>query len=184
MKKRIYNQTSLFGPLYAYLVVISPPDHIKKEIANIKKEMNAIADIKERNVNSIAHITLTEKLTDDISLTDTVSVLTGNQQSFNVALQGWGYFDHGHSITVYLKVLDPEKIIDMAGSLKSSARTPHISLAKKINRDTFERLQPYLNNLNYSARWACTELTVLRKLMSEKHLGFRESIKIPLQNCK
>jgi 2'-5' RNA ligase len=184
MKKRIYNQTSLFGPLYAYLVVISPPDHIKKEIVNIKKEMNAITDIKERNLNSIAHITLTEKLTDDTDLANTVSVLTGNQQSFHVALQGWGYFDHGHSITIYLKVLHPEKIIDMAGSLKSSARTPHISLAKKISHDTFEKLQPYLNTLNYSAQWVCTEVTVLRKLMSEKHLGFRESIKVPLQNGK
>lgn len=49
-KKRIYNQTSLFGPLYAYLVVLSPPENVKADVAKIKQELNSLADINDRNL--------------------------------------------------------------------------------------------------------------------------------------
>ena len=80
MKKRIHNQTSLFGPDYAYLVVLSPPDDIKADIALIKKELNAIADITEKNVHSIAHITLTDRRTDDEALPEIIKELTSGSK--------------------------------------------------------------------------------------------------------
>jgi 2'-5' RNA ligase len=180
MKKRIYNQTSLFGPLYAYLVVISPPEAVKTAITGIKKQMNAITDITERNLHSIAHITLTDKLTDDTDFPETISALIGNQQPFTVTIKGWDKFDHGHSVTVFLIVETPEPIVQISGALKSTAKSPHISLAKKIPREKYLALLPYLKQLDYSAQWVCTEVNVLRKLMAEKHLGFKESFKIPL----
>ena len=70
MKKRLYNQAALFGPLYAFLVVISPPEEVKASISKIKKDLNQIADITERNLHSMAHITLTDKLTDDIDFAE------------------------------------------------------------------------------------------------------------------
>jgi 2'-5' RNA ligase len=180
MAKRIYNQTSLFGPLYAFLVVLSPPAAIKARIARIKKELDAIAEIGDRNLNSIAHITLTDKLTDDADFADTVSSFIVSQPSFPVKLQGWGYFDHGHSITIYLNVVNPGPIIKLAELLKSSSKTPHISLAKKIPHETFEKLRPCLEELDFEEEWTCTGVTVLRKLMSEKHLGWKDSFRIPL----
>ena len=180
MKKRIYNQTSLFGPLYAYLVVLSPPDPVKEAIANIKKDLNAIAGISDRNLHSIAHITLIDKLTDDVLFPETIEELIGGRKPFTIRIGRWDYFDHGHSITVYLKVLDPEPIIDLMEDVKSTARSPHISLAKKISHETFNTLKPYLENLNYYAQWDCAEVTVLKKLMAEKHLGFKDKIIIPL----
>ncbi len=104
MKKRIYNQTALFGPLYAYLVVLSPPRPVKEAIANIKKELNAISDISDRNLHSIAHITLTDKLTDDTDFADTIEKMTADAQPFSITIEGWKHFDHGHSVTVYLAV--------------------------------------------------------------------------------
>lgn len=181
MAKRIYNQTSLFGPLYAYLVVLSPPAAIKEAIARIKVEMNSIADILPRNVNSIAHITLTDKLTDEPELFNTVGELTAGHPPFMVTVDGWGVFDHGKNVTLYLRVLNPEPVNGLAELLKSSARTPHISLAKKISHETLDRLGPYLNDLDYTAQWECTEIVVLRKLMSEKHLGWKDSFRVPLK---
>jgi 2'-5' RNA ligase len=180
MKKRIYNQTTLFGELYAYLVVLSPPETIKADIAKIKKRLNEIAPITDRNLQSIAHITLVDKLTDDRHLDETISGLINSVKPFTVNVKGWGVFDHGHSVTVYLKVDDPEPIVNLMTLVKSPSKTPHISLAKKIPHETFNQLKPYLENLDYSAEWNCTEVNVLRKLMSEKHLGFRESFKISL----
>jgi 2'-5' RNA ligase len=180
MKKRIYNQTSLFGELYAYLVVLSPPETIKADIAKIKKELNEIAPITDHNLQSIAHITLVDKLTDDSSLDETISGLITSVKPFTITIKGWGFFDHGHILTVYLKVDDPEPIVNLMTLVKSPSKTPHISLAKKIPHETFNQLKPYLENLDYSAEWNCTEVNLLRKLMSEKHLGFRESFKISL----
>lgn len=182
MKKRIYNQTSLFGPLYAYLVVLSPPDEVKACIAQIKKELNAIADITERNLHSIAHITLVDKLTDDIDFPETIASFIAGTKRFNIKIGGWDFFDHGHSVTVYLKVESAEPIIELMELVKAPSRSPHISLAKKIPHTAFNQLRPYLDNLDFSAEWLCTEVVVLKKLMSEKHLGFKDSIKIPLLN--
>ncbi len=180
--KRIYNQAALFGPLYAYLVVISPPEGIIKDIAAMKRAMNAIAGITERNLHSKAHITLTDKLTDDAGFAETVEAFIGKQNGFAVTINGWDVFDHGHSVTVYLKVETPEPIVQLAQKLKSNATTPHISLAKKIPHGIYEKLLPYLQNLQYTANWQCNDVLVLRKLMSEKHLGFRESYTIQLQH--
>jgi len=181
MKKRIYNQVSLFGPLYAYLVVVSPPQEVIDDIAAIKHALNDKADITTRNVNSKAHITLTDTLTDDSGLAATVQGLIGNQEAFRVTIKGWGVFDHGHSVTVYLKVENPRPVAALSALLKSNASTPHISLAKKIPHSTYEQLLPYLENLDYRATWICNEVLVLRKLMSEKHLGFKEAFSIALQ---
>jgi len=180
MAKRIYNQTSLFGPLYAYLVVLSPPAEIKADISRIKKELNSICDISPRNLKSIAHITLTDKLTDEADLHETVGELVGHKQPFTVKLKGWNFFDHGHSITLYIDVETPDPVIKLATLLKSSSKSPHISLAKRISHDTFEKLRPYLEQMDYAAEWTCTEVTVLRKLMSEKQLGWKDAFKVPL----
>jgi 2'-5' RNA ligase len=181
MAKRIYNQTSLFGPLYAYPVVLSPPREVKDYIAKIKKDLNAIADIGERNVQSIAHITLFDKLTDDENLKETTEQLIARIHPFTIRTGKWNYYDHGHSVTVILEIENPAPIIEIMGTLKSKNKSPHISLAKRISHNTFEKLKPYLESLNYTAQWHCTEINVLRKLMSEKHLGFKESFTIPLK---
>lgn len=181
MAKRIYNQTSLFGPLYAYLIVLSPPQEVKDAIAKIKKDLNAIADIGERNVQSIAHITLFDKLTDDENLAETTKELVKEQKPVKIEIGKWNFYDHGHSVTVLLEIENPEPIVALMEVLKSKNKSPHISLAKKISHETFEKLKPYLENLTYTEEWHCTEINVLRKLMSEKHLGFKESFKIPLK---
>lgn len=180
MKKRIYNQTALFGPLHAYLVVVSPPQWVRGDVAKIKKELNAIAGIGERNLQSIAHITLFDKLTDDTDLAATVAERIKEKRAFYIAVKGWGIFDHGHSATIYLAVENPAPIANLAAEIQPGSISPHISLAKKISHEAIEKLMPYLENLEYSAEWMCTEVQVLRKLMAEKHLGFRESVKIPL----
>jgi 2'-5' RNA ligase len=180
MKKRIYNQTSLFGPLYAYLVVLSPPDSVKNEVARIKRELNEIAGIGERNLHSIAHVTIIDKLTDDINFAEVITGLIAGGKGFNVKIGGWGFFDHGQSVTVYLKVDNPEPVLNLMQLVKSPSRSPHISLAKKIPNQIFRLIGPYLESLQYTADWDCNEVNVLRKLMSEKELGFKESFKISL----
>ncbi|RZJ67472.1 MAG: 2'-5' RNA ligase family protein [Flavobacterium sp.] len=180
MAKRIYNQTALFGELYAYLVVISPPDSVLAEIAKIKRVMNAIADIGDRNLYSVGHITLTDKLTDDDSFPETIANLLKGQTKFSVKLSGVGQSNHKDKNIILLHVADPEPIINLSRLLKSPSKSPHVALAKRISPETLAALQPYLINLSFEAEWICEEILVLRKRMSQKEKGFREQFKIPL----
>lgn len=180
MTKRIYNQQALFGPLYAYLVVLSPPEEIIAQIAELKQKMQLITDIGEQNLYSKAHITLTDKLTDDAHFHQTIAQLLEGRKSFDVKISGHGFFDHRPKKTVFLNVESQEPIVALMRQLKVKSGFAHLSLAKKISPAVFEALRPWLAELNYSAQWKCTEVLVLRKLMAEKHLGFRESFRIPL----
>jgi len=180
-KNRIYNQTSLFGPLYAYLVVISPPKEIRNAIAVIKKDWDETANIGERNLQSIGHITLTDRLTDDANFSETVRELLKGHQKFSVRLHGIDVFDHQPKKTVFLKIENPDPIISLMQSLKSATKSPHLSLAKTLQPETFEKLKNQINDFEFDTEWVCEEIIVLKKLMSEKHLGFKDKIIIPLQ---
>jgi len=180
-KNRIYNQTSLFGPLYAYLVVISPPKEIRNAIAVIKKDWHETANIGERNLQSIGHITLTDRLTDDADFSETVRELLKGHQKFSVRLHGVDVFDHRPKKTILLKIENPHPIISLMQSLKSAAKSPHLSLAKNLLPETFNVLKSEIDNFSFDTEWVCEEIIVLKKLMSEKHLGFKDKIIIPLQ---
>lgn len=180
MGKRIYNQQALFGPLYAYLVVISPPQQVIDDVQAFKSEMQSLADIGQQNLHSKAHITLTDKLTDDADFAHTVAALLNGQKRFDIRVSGHGFFDHRPKKTVFINVLNQEPIIELMRLLRVKSGFPHLTLAKKIMPDAFGQLRPWLAGFDYAAQWTCTEVVVLRKLMSEKHLGFRESFRIPL----
>ncbi len=180
MAKRIYNQQGLFGPLYAYLVVISPPEDILRSISNLKLQMNRIADIGDKNLHSKGHITLTDKLTDDSDFHLTVTALLSGKPAFDIRLGGHGFFDHRPRKTIFLHVEHQQPFLDLMLALKKTSGFAHLAIAKKLPPATFEALRPWLSDLDYSAQWRCEEIVVLRKLMSEKHLGFREQFKIPL----
>lgn len=180
MAKRIYNQQALFGPLYAYLVVLSPPEEIIAQIGALKKEMQQVADIGESNLFSKAHITLTDKLTDDAGFPETVAQLLKGLKSFDITISGHGFFDHRPKKTVFLNVENQKPVVELMQQLKVKSGFAHLSLAKKISPAAFDALRPWLAELHYTAQWKCTEVLVLRKLMAEKHLGFRESFRIPL----
>lgn len=181
MAKHIYNQTALFGELYAYLVVISPPDLVLKHIAAFKREMDAIARIGDKNLHSIGHITLTDRLTDDDTFQETIADLLKCQKKFMTKLSGIGHFDHKSRHTVFIKVENPGPIANLMQLVKSPSKTPHLSLAKKIQPQTFDALQPYLGKINFETEWLCEEVLVLRKLMKEKEKGFREQFRIALE---
>ena len=179
MKKRIYNQISLFGPLYAYLAVLSPPEPARSQIASLKKELDAIAAIGERNLQSIGHITLVDSLTDDSDFQNTVAKMLHPAEPFLIRLKNANTFNHGNYSTLYLEIENPQPIASLMESLKSPSKTPHLSLAKRLPNDKAAILKNYLQHKCYEATWLCAEVKILRKRMSEKHLGFRESFTIP-----
>lgn len=181
MAKRIYNQQALFGELYAYLIVVSPPENIRRQLALFKQQMNALADIGERNLYSIGHITLTDKLIDDADFAETIAHFIGRRERFEVRLSGIGILDHGpDKKTLFVNVADHAPIITLMRLVKAKSKFPHLTLAKNISAATLEKLEPFIADFNYEVNWVCEEIVVLKKLMREKQLGFRQRISIPL----
>ena len=141
MKKRICNQISLFGPLYAYLAVLSPPESVRSQIASLKKELDAIAAIGERNMQSIGHITLIDSLTDDSDLQNTVAKMLHPAAPFLIRLKNANTFNHGSYSTLYLEIENSMPIASLMESLQSSSETPHLSIAKRLPNDKAEMLK-------------------------------------------
>jgi hypothetical protein len=179
MAKRIYNQTALFGPLYAYLAVISPPADIISELKYIKGKLPGL---NRRSLQSTPHITLFERLTDDRNLADTVHQLLVNRPSFDIRLSGFTAFEHSKYSSIVLPVEDPMPITQINGILKENNKTPFLTFAKWLSTEECSLYMDLLAEIDFAAMWRCSEILVLRKLMSEKHLGFREKITIKLTN--
>lgn len=128
-----------FWSLYAYLVVISPPEWVRKEIAFLKKELNSITEIGDRNLHSIGHITLIDNLTDDPELKDSVAKMVQFTEPFLIRLQNVNTFNHGKYSTLFIDVENPNPIINVMKSLKSPYKTPHLSIAKRVPNDQAEK---------------------------------------------
>ncbi len=180
MTKRIYNQQALFGPLYAYLVVLSPPVSIREELDAIKKQMNAIVALGDKNLHAIGHITLFEKLTDETEIAQSVKNLLKEEKSFSIKLKGIRVFKNPKGHDIVLNVANTAAIQNLLKNFKVKSSGSFLSLAKRLDAETILKLQPFLNEFNREFEWHCQEVTVLRKLMSEKEKGFNENFTIPL----
>lgn len=168
-------------PEYTYLVVVSPPDEIRAVVSKIKQDMDIIAPIGERNLNSIPHITLTGRLTNQPELIETVRYFVSGMPPFPINVTGIDILDLGAAKTIYLKVEANEHFDKLADALHTKAIVPCITLAKNIDAETANKLQPELSQHSYETEWLCTEITILRKRISDTEKGWREKFTISLQ---
>ena len=111
----------------------------------------------------------------------TMEALLAGQKPFRVKISGVAQFDQPNGHTIYLKVQNPEPIAELGKVLKTSV-SPHLKLARRLKSETVNKLEPYLATLNFEAEWTCTEVVLLRKLMSEKEKGFREKFRVLLED--
>lgn len=180
MAKRIYNQTALFGPLYAYLLVISPPRELELRLQQIKLSLHERFPLGKSNMQSKPHITLFERLTDETALAETVKVILSKEQTFTVNVEEFVLFEHQRYSSIVLTVTPPEPILRLHQRLKTGQKAPFLTFAKWLRPEQAMIYMEYLNTLDFQASWTCSGLLLLRKLMSEKHLGFREKTVITL----
>jgi len=182
MKSQDPQQLSIFGVKYEYLLLISPPENVKEEIAQIKRKFNAYFKNKICDLKSIAHITLHNKGYELDNYAKLVNDSVNDIKAFPITIEGWGKFDNNkkNKHVIYLKIKEPHPIISLMKSLKSKSHVPHITIAKEVNSELLPAIGKFFENLNYTAEWECKDVTILRRPILERHLSYKEAYRVML----
>lgn len=184
-------QLSLFGSNAApvarnrcdYFVLLSPPPAIIKKVATQKKTLSKIIRIGDKNLFSIAHISLFRMLTpenDELILGKLRRALQ-HLYTFTIRLNGAEFFIHGASRSLVLKIENPEPIRMIHALISREFRTskgitPHLTIARNIPAKYAEKINP--EDFHLYDEFLCDRVTVLKKTGGEEH--FSVLLEIPL----
>ncbi len=197
MAKRNANTTQLTlfpETLYEYHILLSPSDAIKEEVDSLKQQLHEQIGISERDRTSIAHITLLKiEAFESTNMRDLVKKALAGETKFTIKVNGYDYFSHGDSRTLYLKLENPEKVDHIAVAIKNPAKkratkpkyrqtsiidkperkqklsmTPHITIARNINQDDFNRID--FTAFEYENEWVCDRVIIRRRLANTDKL--------------
>jgi 2'-5' RNA ligase len=156
-----------------YLMIISPPDEIKKEIDRYKRaSVNVIGHFE--GMHSTAHITITHQVRCKPFLV--YPAISRMQQRLNtmppiqLQINGFAYFNHGAvSRTIYAIIERTAKtdnwfrLLTGEMGIKVKNFVPHITIAKNIPVTAFNKLWPNFENRQWQAAFSVNSLTVLEK---------------------
>ena len=185
--------------LREYLIIISPPDHIKKDIHAFKKEISRITG-NESPIKSVAHITLFNIPTVTIPESNLIKELefaVNTWTPFEVLLDGFDCFSYSSSQTIYakpnseniLKLLKPMALIlhrraKVPNKFLGFSKVPHMTIAKKIGDKHFDDCWGLFKNRIYNEKFFVKHITVLRKNHSLDEKKFRLIAEVPFTNTR
>jgi 2'-5' RNA ligase len=162
---------------FDYLLVISPPPPVWKEVELLKKRFH-------RQFDHYAAVTATPQITlcyfsrseaGEKDLIRPIAEVTQRQAPVRVTLRD---FDVIPRHTVYIRVLDPDPIIELAGNLKMQMKlppktarfvsNPHLAIACGLDKEKFSRAATEFCRQNYTAMFIARSITLLRKEAQKK----------------
>lgn len=164
-------QLLLFPPpeLTEYLILIAPPDEIKKEIKKLKTKLSKMTGNTTENQYSVAHISLFKTAWEkDKHVLERLKKALSDINHFPVSLNGVDVFSHGtKKKTVYLKVENQKPLQQLYEAFKGEFKikkefVPHLSIEKNLLIADFEKIQHDLNSFNHPCEWICDRITVLK----------------------
>jgi hypothetical protein len=147
------------------------------------------------SMNARAHISF-KKWTDDVDrLSGTPLLLNkfhdifervfGNVPPPIIKLKGFGYFEHGpNQRTIYARIVMTEETKYWFDYVKQvflikGEFNPHVTIARKISTESFNKLWPYFKDFNFEDSFQIDFLTVLSKEAGKKYLGYQIYKQIP-----
>lgn len=183
------NQLSLFTDKalpnlkqWEYLVVLPTTENIAEDIQQLKEKVKTMS-ISCEALFSKAHITLDNFVHVNPDMALLLEKILSGQKKVVVNLTGQAIFQHGSKKTLYLKVENPEpiKLLHALLTRKSAKNfTPHLTIAKNITPEDFEKLAPFLSEFDYKHQWICDRVTILKRLHGAKNKKFELAAEIPL----
>ncbi|MDN5217124.1 2'-5' RNA ligase family protein [Fulvivirgaceae bacterium BMA12] len=176
-------------PPYAFLILISPPDHIKQAISTLKKNFQNKYNV--RTPWSIPHITVAQVLRPKgsfrrffMDMKNTIRQI----RSFDLLL--WDYDHFEGSNTLFIDVLNQQDFgkfrmaiepIRKWHGIKSHYQAPahgHLTIEKQLPPPVFKKAINEFKRYTYRKQFVVRELTVLCKGMADKKYSIYG--KIPL----
>lgn len=166
---------------FQYLIVVSPSDEIKQKVLEMKNKLNGLVPISSYNLRSTPHISITgfamaEQLDDNYW--DKFQLLFSKVPRFVVSLNGFENFMHGQiSNTLYIKIEDPKpfvllhKMITQFFRINERNYEPHLTVARTLPREALPKINEFIKQHEFKAKFKCTTLTILERSIEGKTTG-------------
>jgi len=164
------HQTGI-GQMYEYLLLISLPLYVKKEIMKLKEEFhkkhNHVQAIKSKPHNTLINFGFNTAFEEQ--LVYKIEEVVKFHSSFDTRLKG---FNHFRTHTIYINIETEAPVVNLVRSLHSAlslpssqsffAWKPHVTIAKGLDENTFNQAMPEFETKKFEASFI-TERIVLMK---------------------
>jgi 2'-5' RNA ligase len=161
-----------------YLLVV-PPDHqtdlmAKNEKRTLKNEFNCSLSANLKPHITICNFLLSEPM--EQRLVSYLGIFAKSVRPFPVDISG---FDHFQTHTLFLNIVSKKALTDMMKGIRTRYRKymminrrfppkfptsrPHITLARGMQPDQFERVWPKYEKKKFKASFEASELILLKK---------------------
>jgi 2'-5' RNA ligase len=146
--------------------IISPPPHIRSDASVLKDDVHFLIGHSFIDRHSYAHISLfkyNDEHMDDI--VRYVAAKAAHMRPFNIFVKNLATFHHGPYRTIYLDIINKYPVRDIFEKLvrEDSNYVPHITIARMLSLQDFDKCWPELQNLNYSQHFLCDRITILAR---------------------
>jgi len=160
-------------PYRDYLMIISPPEHIIKEISRYKRaSVNAIGHFE--GMHSTAYITITHQRRCKPFFVQP-AIIRMEEKLFTMppielSIKGFDFFEHGSvARTIYAVIQRTErvdnwfKLLTSQMGVKVKNFVPHITIASNIPVSSFNKLWPNFENRDWETSFNVNSLTILNR---------------------
>lgn len=156
-----------------YLMIISPPDALKKEISRYQRaSVNLIGHFD--GMHDSAYITITHQTRCKPFLVQPAILQMEKRLStippIELHISGFAFFNHGQTAkTIYAVVERTAKtenwfrLVKMQMGIKVKNFVPHITIARNIPVTAFNKLWPNFENRTFSETFTAERLTILHR---------------------
>jgi len=156
-----------------YLMIISPPPDLKKEISRYKRaSVNLIGHFE--GMHSTAHITITHQMRCKPFLAQPAIQQMEKRLStippIELCLNGFSFFNHGQTAKTIYAVVERTaqtenwfKLLRIQMGIKVKNFVPHVTIARNIPVTSFNKLWPNFEHRKFNETFTAGGLTILHR---------------------
>ena len=147
-----------------FFFTITPPPPVQIFVSSLKRHVRHAIGHGFQDEFSTAHISLfqyNEHHTDNF-LYDADWLLSA-LLPMDIYVNGLGIFKHGSNKTIYLQLEYKTPVADLAKALGGKNITPHITIARNLTPDDFDKAWEFLRSVSYRNHFRCNSVTVLKR---------------------
>ncbi len=170
-------------PYADYLMIISPPEHILKEISRYKQaSVNVIGHFE--GMHSAAQITITHQTRCKPFLAQPAILKMENRLNtmpqIELRISGFNFFNHGQTAKTIYAVVEKTsqtdnwfKLLKNQMGIKIKNFVPHITIATNIPVTSFNKLWPNFENRLWCETFTVNSLTILHRATYVEYCEWR-----------
>jgi 2'-5' RNA ligase len=166
------NQDSTTGSIYEYLLFISPPENIKNEAEQIKKEFHAKLDhiqaVKFQPYITLINFAFNAGHEED--LISKIYAVANTHTTFDLRLKNFNHFKT-HTIYIGVETENPvvnivralHSVLMLPSSLSFFSWKPHMTIAKGLTEDKFNAAMPSFEAQEFQAAFITESILLMKR---------------------